>query len=443
MTGMLSSEIALHTTEGARVEFREYIGSGGQGEVYHVTVDGESKALKWYYPQSATEERRIIVNELVDYPTTDPRFLWPEALVVGDGVPGFGYTMRLRPDSYAGLPDLFRRRVATTPRQLTTAGLLLVEAYQTLHRDGIAYRDISWGNVFFEPATGEVLICDNDNAVFDGRTTEVAGTMEFMAPELVRGDEGARPSVQTDLHALAVLLFMMLVNHHPLEGKRELEIHCLDEKAKRRLYGSHPLFLFDPQDMANCAVEGEHETAIAMWRFIPGVLRELFIKAFTLGLHDPGARVRESQWIDALSLCRDSIISCRHCFRQNMTEPEIALGELGTCWRCRNRLESLGTLTFAAAGSAKRRLLLDRESRVYAHHLGEDVGRHDFKQARAEVREHPERPGRYGLTNLTGQPWSARVRNGRNREVLPGRSVALRDGLVITMHGYQATVALG
>ncbi len=443
MTGMLGPGISLQTTGGARVEYDDFIGSGGQGEVYSVTVDGEPKALKWYYPQSATEERRNIVDELIHNPATDARFLWPEALVVGRGVLGFGYVMRLRPKSYSGLPELFSRQVDAKPRQLTTAGLLLVEAFQTLHRDGIAYRDISWGNVFFEPVTGEVLICDNDNAVFDGRSTEIAGTMEFMAPELVRGDAGARPSVQTDLHSLAVLLFMILVNHHPMLGRRELAIHCLDERAQKRLYGTRPLFIFDPVDQSNRADERAHETAIAMWEFIPGALRELFVKAFTVGLHDPGARVREGEWIDTLGLCRDSIISCRHCSKQNMTEPEVGLARLGACWKCRNRLDSLGTLTFRAAGNAPHRILLDRESRVFAHHLGEDLGRHDFQRARAEVREHPQRPGRYGLTNLTERPWSATTRDGRHHEVLPERSVALSDGLTIIMGGYRATVALG
>lgn len=443
MDGILSSGLILHTAEGERVEVGGYIGAGTQGEVYRATVNAAPKALKWYYPQFATQERRSIVDELINNPATDSRFLWPQAIVEGGTMPAFGYTMRLRPDSFAGVPDLFRREVAIAPRQLATAGLLLAEAYQTLHRVGIAYRDISWGNVFIEPATGEVLICDNDNAVFDGRNTEVTGTMEFMAPELVRGEEGAHPSVQTDLHALAVLLFMILINHHPLHGKRELEIHCLDEKARKRLYGDSPLFIFDPGDPSNRADGVEQATAIAMWRFIPGTLRDLFIKAFTVGLRDRDARVREGEWIDVLSRCRDSIISCRSCLKQNMTEPEAGLAELGTCWRCRNRLESLGALRFAVPGSAARRLLLDSESRVYAHHLGEDGGRHDFEHAWAEVREHPRRPGRYGLTNLADRSWDVAVPNGRNYQVSKDGSVALRDGATITVGGCQATVLLG
>lgn len=39
-----------------------------------------------------------------------------------------------------------------------------------LHAQGLCYRDISFGNVFFDHETGEVLICDNDNVAVDGVT---------------------------------------------------------------------------------------------------------------------------------------------------------------------------------------------------------------------------------------------------------------------------------
>ncbi len=102
--------------------------------------------------------------------------------------------MDLRPDRFKGLPDLFRRRLKTSTRALLTAALYTVEAYQALHSRGIAYRDISWGNIFFDPATGDVLVCDNDNAVVEGDATGISGTMEFMAPELVRGEPGRGPA---------------------------------------------------------------------------------------------------------------------------------------------------------------------------------------------------------------------------------------------------------
>jgi hypothetical protein len=34
---------------------------------------------------------------------------------------------------------------------------------------GYSYRDISFGNLFFDPDTGDVLICDNDNVSANGK----------------------------------------------------------------------------------------------------------------------------------------------------------------------------------------------------------------------------------------------------------------------------------
>ena len=35
---------------GERCEIKELIGSGGQGQVYHTSINGQDCALKWYFP---------------------------------------------------------------------------------------------------------------------------------------------------------------------------------------------------------------------------------------------------------------------------------------------------------------------------------------------------------------------------------------------------------
>ena len=47
----------------------------------------------------------------------------------------------------------------------------------------------SFGNAFFDPDNGDVLIADNDNVSVDGAgVLGVLGTPRFMAPEVVRGE---------------------------------------------------------------------------------------------------------------------------------------------------------------------------------------------------------------------------------------------------------------
>ncbi|MFI9804431.1 protein kinase [Streptomyces sp. NPDC052301] len=436
MSGMLDGGTRLVVESGDEAEIVGFLGAGGQGEVYRVrTPDGE-RALKWYYPTCATPEQEAVVRELVTRDFADDRFLWPEAFVPPYRG-SFGYLMGLRPDRYKGLPALFRRQLRTSPGALLTACLYTVEAYQALHSRGIAYRDISWGNIFFDPDTGDVLVCDNDNAVVEGDASGISGTMEFMAPELVRGDTGARPGTQSDLHSLAVLLFMFLMNHHPLKGRLELGIHCLDEAAERKLYGKSPLFVFDPVDGSNAPDPVEHTTVLATWGAAPGRLQELFRRSFTLGLRDPAARVRESEWRDALRAVLDAVVECASCGRQNMTEPGENPPPRG-CWGCGARLVLPPRLTVTTPPPrTEHHIRLRRAARVQAHHLLPEPTRHDCSDAAlvAELVEHPKKPGRFGIANRSQATWTGTRSDGTVQKVEPGQTVPLRSGLELDLGG--------
>ncbi|WP_395364683.1 protein kinase [Streptomyces sp. YH02] len=438
MSGMLDSGDSLITDGGQTIVVDRLLGSGGQGEVYRVGLpDGSVKALKWYYPDSATPQQRRVVEDLVTRDFDDDRFLWPTAFVSA-GADRFGYLMDVRPDRFRGLPELFRRTVSTSFRALLTACLYTVEAYQALHSKGIAYRDISWGNIFFDPATGEILVCDNDNAVVEGDQSGISGTMGFMAPELVRGDPGAQPGTQSDLHSLSVLLFMFLMNHHPLKGARELAIHCLDENAERKLYGREPLFVFDPQYTDNRPDPVEHATVLALWPLVPPSVQALFVQNFTVGLREPSARVRESQWRDALRAVRDAVVECANCGRENMTEPGSATP--GTCWKdgCRSALVLPPRLVVTTPPPrAERHIMLGRSARIHRHHLSPEPSRHDYSEESlvAELVEHPQKPGRYGLANRSATAWTGTRSDGTTQQVVPGQTVPLRSGLALELDG--------
>ncbi|EFL28260.1 conserved hypothetical protein [Streptomyces himastatinicus ATCC 53653] len=441
MSGMLDTGARLTADGGEELHITGLLGAGGQGEVYRVATAVGDKALKWYYPSCATQAQEEIVQELVARDFDDDRFLWPSAFVRGTRQDAFGYLMDIRPDRFKGLPALFRRQLRTTPRALLTAGLYMVEAYQALHSRGIAYRDISWGNIFFDPTTGDVLVCDNDNAVVEGDASGISGTMEFMAPELVRGESGARPGTQTDLHSLSVLLFMLLMNHHPLKGSQELAIRCLDEAAERKLYGRQPLFVFDPQDSSNAPDPVEQSTVLHTWGAAPDALKDLFTHNFTTGLRDPAARVRESQWRDALRAVLDSVVDCAHCGRQNMPQPEETTA--GACWSCGKDLVLPPRLVLTTPPPrAERHVRLRRGARVHAHHLVPEPTRHDYSDATcvAELVEHPQKPGKFGLVNRSATAWTGTRSDGTTQHIEPGQTVPLRSGMELDLDGAQAVV---
>ncbi|MYW05338.1 protein kinase [Streptomyces sp. SID3343] len=437
MNGMFTSGHTLTDADGQPITVRDFLGGGGQGEVYRVDSTAGERALKWYFPSADAALQRHIVLDLIERGSPDDRFLWPQTLV--ENTDGFGYLMDVRGARFVGLPDLLSRRVAAGYPALLTACVNLVEAYRRLHAAGVAYRDISWGNVFLDPRSGDVLVCDNDNAVADGQRVTITGTMDFMAPELVRADPDAQPCTQTDLHALAVLLFMILMNHHPLCGRLELQIRCLDGQAKTKLFGRDPVFVFDPKDDRNRPLPGEQDTVIHTWSAAPAGLRALFESVFTVGLGSPNDRVREGQWRDMLSRLVDLVMPCQGCGRANMTD--VSSPGNGTCWKCRGALRSPVRLEVTVPGTgsrAPRTILMTPGAKLYEHHRESDPKRHDFTAVVAEVTEHPTRAGVFGLTNRTASDFTVRRPDGSTDVVGPGRSIAIKPGISLrqdTMEG--------
>lgn len=406
---------------GLSCEVLKFLGGGGQGEVYAARVGGKPVALKWYYAASATTEQRKRLETLCAMGAPSAKFLWPVELASASGVADYGYLMPLREARYKSIVDMMKRRIEPSFRALATVGLELSHSFLQLHARGLCYRDISFGNAFFDPDTGEVLICDNDNVTVDSQAKGgVYGTPRFMAPEIVRGD--AVPSSQTDLFSLSVLLFYMFMMHHPLEGKKELEIKCLDLPAMKKLYGTEPLFIFDPADASNAPDAAHQKNALVFWAIYPKFLRELFTKAFTEGLRDPlHGRVRESNWRASMVRLRDSIIYCGHCKAENFFDADTHTTAQG-CWSCKRALHPPPRLRIA-----RSEVMLNHNACLFPHHV-DDERRYDFTQPLATVTRHPTEPNIWGLKNLSRQNWSATNTRGEVKDVLPGRSVTLAVG---------------
>lgn len=414
-------------SSGVDCKVGDYIGCGSQGEVFRVHAGDKDLALKWYFPQNASQEQKKVLRTLIRKGPPNKNFLWPLDMVSAPSVEGFGYVMPLREERYKSIIDLLMSRIDPSFRSLTTAGFELADSFLKLHMQGLCYRDISYNNVFFDPATGEILVCDNDNVALDGVDLGIGGTPRFMAPEIVRGE--ATPSTQTDLFSLAVLLFYMFMIHHPLEGQKELDIRCFDMPAMKKLYGTEPIFIYDPSNISNRPIPGHHDNALEFWPLYPQSLRDLFIKAFTCGIHDPQhGRIRESQWRAAMVNLRDSICYCQHCRSQNfydVTVLKAGHGNAITCWSCNRAVTlpwrmRLGNII----------IMLNYDTKLYPHHINDDK-MYDFSEPIGEITTHPQNPSIWGLKNTSQDKWVCTCNNGMIKDVAPGRSIGLESGLKI------------
>lgn len=395
------------------------VGEGAQGRVFAVSLDVAGRtheyALKWYRTGFATARQQSILERLVERGCPSDRFLWPIDLAESLGDESFGYVMPLRPEGYVPLSDLVNGRCQTSARTIATVGEELASCFLVLHAAGLCYRDINLGNVFIHPDTGAVLVCDLDNAGVDGEeTAEIAGSPFFSAPEIVRGD--ALPSIATDRFSLAVLLFLLLFLHHPLEGSLVLDYDVADD-ADLQMYGVEPCFVFDPDDPSNRPVPGLHDDVAMYWSLYPPFLRALFIEAFTDGLRDPSARVTEGAWRRAMSRLRDAVITCPACDCDAFYDEQR---RAASCWSCGQQiplprsLELRGSRLFLAPGTV-----------VTTHHLEQNFDETPV----AEVVAHPDDATILGLRNLTPVPWTVGRKDIKPATIGSGRSIAIVDGL--------------
>jgi serine/threonine protein kinase len=411
---------------------KAYLGGGGQGEVYQAELNGVDVALKWYYPHLATAEQQLALTELIQKKAPNTKFLWPLSLAEAANIQGFGYFMPLRESRYQSIVDLMKRRAEPNFRQLITATIELADSFLQLHAKGLCYQDISFGNVFFDPDNGQILICDNDNVTTNrkARSQTMMGTPRFMSPEIVLGKVSA-PSTESDLFSLSVLLFYMLMLHHPLEGRKEAAIKCFDLPAMTQLYGSEPVFIFDPEDESNRPLAGYQDNPLLYWKIYPQFIKDLFVKAFTKGLHDPQhGRVRESEWRATLLRLRDAIFYCQHCRSENFYDPErLKTGQQEVCWGCQQALPTPPRIKIQQPHHALV-VMLNYDTTLFAYHI-DSQSYYGFSEAVAQVNQHPQNPTVWGLKNLTTQPWTATTADGSVKTVTQGQTIALSHGLIL------------
>lgn len=408
------------------------LGQGGQGHVYEVArQSGTRVALKWYKPHCATEEQYRRIQALIDHGAPSSRFLWPLSISRVPGASGFGYAMALREPHYLELSYLLAgKRPGGESLDVSFAAVLSVArqlslAFLHLHAKGLCYRDISFGNVLFDPQHGDVVICDNDNVGVDDRDSRVLGTPFFMAPEVVRDTTHTTlPNVDTDRHSLAVLLFYVLCVGHPFEGDRTA-VGLRDESWLVHHLGTDPVFCMHPDRNDN----RPPALVRAYWDLYPAFVRRLFVQAFVHGVADPGLRVTEGQWVKAVDALRDGLMTCSSCGATFFWDP----AEPGrSCSGCGNTVVPDFVLDFG-----RRKVVTTVTGTIRGDHLragGDEPG------TVGQILRHPGDPHRWALRNVSGDTWIARFPDGSEFRVESHGHLELQQGLHVRVRSAALTV---
>jgi serine/threonine protein kinase len=215
---------------------RECIGAGGMGAVFLAEDRARTRrlAIKILHPHLATDElfaRRFRAEaaaatrmqhrgsaEIIDFD------------VAGDG-PRF-IAMALLPGRPLG--QLIEEAAISISRALGIfAGIL--DALDAAHACAVIHADIKSENFMVEAtAAGDVVtMIDFGLAQLDGVVADpgvLAGTPEYVAPEIIRGDA---PTIASDLYGAGVVLYELLTGTTPFAGgaPREVLQRQLDQPA--------------------------------------------------------------------------------------------------------------------------------------------------------------------------------------------------------------------
>jgi serine/threonine protein kinase len=202
--------------------------------------------------------------------------------------------------------------------------LMIARAVRRMHSAGLAHSDLSYRNVLIDPSSGRACLIDLDGLVVPGKfPPDVVGTPDFIAPECVatahmdKHDPNRKlPSIVTDRHALAVLIYMYLLFRHPLRGDK---VHAADAQQDEELtMGKNAVFIEHPSDTSNrlklANVKPSElpwkDTAKLPFQITGPYLSELILKAFTEGLQNPAARPTADEWENALVKTIDLLQPC-------------------------------------------------------------------------------------------------------------------------------------
>jgi serine/threonine protein kinase len=207
------------------------LGSGGVGQVYKArdTARQRTVAIKLVdplrqRPEELVREARLAAS--LDHPSIcsiyGVDYLGAEPFLVMEHVEGIPLSKLIRAHRSLSVTATveFARQIAL--------------AIGHAHDRGVIHGDLKSSNLMIGP-DGHVTILDFGLAVrrdargvsedYDSTrlspSSSVAGTVPYMAPEIIRGQ---LPSVQSDIWALGVLLFEMLVGRRPFGGSTAYEM---------------------------------------------------------------------------------------------------------------------------------------------------------------------------------------------------------------------------
>ncbi|MET8178455.1 serine/threonine-protein kinase [Streptomyces sp. NPDC005336] len=212
-----------------RYRLVEQVGRGGMGTVWRAEDEllGRQVAVKQLHvsPHLSEEELTTLYERTRREARSAARITHPNVVVVHDVVDDQGLpciVMEYVPSNTLG--DLLKNGGAISPQEAARIGRGMIAALRAAHEAGVLHRDVKPGNVLLGPQ-GRVVLTDFGIAMATGTSTltktgEVVGSIDYIAPERVRG---RKPGPASDLWALGATLYQAVEGRAPFRKTTAIE----------------------------------------------------------------------------------------------------------------------------------------------------------------------------------------------------------------------------
>ncbi len=209
------------------------LGEGGMARVFKATgPDGQVIALKLVRPELAVENvfrkrfaREIKMADSVEHPHVVP---------VLDSGEHEGLPYMAQPFIPGGsLQDLIDRDGALPLDRVVTLCLQVAKGLGALHEHNLIHRDLKPANILLDEQ-GDAFVADfglakDPDASLLTEPGQAVGSLDYIAPEQIRGEEVAPPG---DVYSLGCVMFECLSGRPPFADRKGMQIlwaHLQDE----------------------------------------------------------------------------------------------------------------------------------------------------------------------------------------------------------------------
>ena len=351
----MSKTITLTANDGTKVEFvDEIIGSDAMKDVY-LSPDKSYVVGFFREPVSPDYQKRMIdiigIYRKIGLSCYGNLFCWPTKMVEWDGKIGVVYPSyqkhfffssgnvkgKVKEGQWFASAKL-RNRFLPTDEKGTWLSyyhicIKIAKAVKLLHSEELIFSDLSYKNILVDPITENVCFIMSEQSVIDTERKydfekyfqNVVGTPDFIAPEIFEnrnfdlGDSNKiLPSIQTDRHALAVLIYMYLLYRHPLRGGKVNDLDAAKDEelsmGKMALFIEHPTDKSNRPKVQNLAPSElpQGDVTKLPYTICGPYLKALFDRAFIDGLHNPSMRPTADEWEQALIKTTDLMQPCQN-----------------------------------------------------------------------------------------------------------------------------------